>query len=198
MQDRSGYFSRAAENWREAWELVRPFTDADAQAVAGFAMSEWMNQAAKFGQVDVLERYLPSTLEYPFSGSVTSGLTAARQKHWFLVNKHEQALFSGPEALKTLVSAGGLLTERAASAIAAYIAPHEGTSLDGLKALAASAGVVLHMRYYERPEDIPTMSIVHLRSQPLLHSRQARAESFCSPRRRVRRRDAAHRSGVPR
>lgn len=165
MQDRSGYFSRAAENWREAWEISKHYTDVDAQTVAGFTMSEWMNQAAKFGQVDVLERYLPQTINYPFSGAAASGLTAARQKHWFLVNKHEQALFSGPEALKTLAMAGGSLTERVSRTIAAYVAPHEGTSLVALKALAESAGVSLQMRYYERPEEIPPMSIVHLRTQ---------------------------------
>lgn len=163
---REGFFSRAAEMWNQAWELSRSGEDARSRIVADYAVGEWLQQAMNFGQVGRLEERLQEIEGRPFRGPAGQRIREAREGLAFLVNHHEDAIFSGPEALKMLLSAlPGAQSQRALDTVEAYEPSHQGTTLTDLANLGAHAGVPLRMVHRLPVASLPVPSIVHLRSQ---------------------------------
>ncbi|MGC4082340.1 MAG: hypothetical protein QM736_09605 [Vicinamibacterales bacterium] len=164
LLEQSGFYSRAARFWDEAWELSRYGESVDAHAVADYAVGKRLLQASMFGQVPVLDAYLTQLDARPVRGPATQDVGVAREGYAFLVYHHEQAIFSGPEALKAWLAERGRSNAVALRTIAAYHPSPEGTSLATLKDLASQAGAVLEMRYVDDLEALPLPTIVHLRS----------------------------------
>jgi hypothetical protein len=104
LRARDGYYSRASKYWEEAWEISRFGTDPHSQAVADYAISEWLTQATTFGQIPVLEKRLKEIEGRLLRGTPRNKLQLAREALWTLTNKHQFAIFSGPEALKVLAT----------------------------------------------------------------------------------------------
>lgn len=165
LRARDGYFTRAAGYWAEAWRLTRDREDPHARQVADYAIGEALHQAMTFGQVSQLRAMLTEVERRPVRGAAATRVGLAREGLWILENKHETAIFSGPEALKALLTETGRLTTTARDTIAAYTPGHEGTTLVALRALGQQAGVSLRMR---RVEDLTTLAlpaIVHLKTE---------------------------------
>jgi RHS repeat-associated protein len=160
-----GYFSRAAAMWDEAWQLTKDSTERGGRDLADIAVSEWLTGAMTFGQVDKLQRRLDEIGRRSIGGPAGNKVTEAREGLWQLTNHHEMAVYSGPEALKALMSVTGKSTPRAFKQIDTYQPPHMGTSIVALRDLAKEAGVDLEMRFVEDATEIPVPSIVHLKSE---------------------------------
>ncbi len=161
-----GYFSRAARYWDEAWTLAKDATDPHAHTVADIALGEWLTQATTFGQIEALQARLTEVEARTIPGAAGIKVEAARAGLAFLTQHHDQAMFSGPEALKAILAQQGSRAPRAQEIVAAYRPPHHaGTSLTALRDLATRAGVPLMMRYVAAATVVPVPSIVHLRSQ---------------------------------
>ena len=162
---REGYFSRAAGLWDEAWHLTKDGTERAVRDLADIAVSEWLTHAMTFGQVDALQKKLDEIGRRPIRGSAGNKVTEAREGLWQLTNHHEMAVYSGPEALKSLMSVTGKNNPRAIKQVDAYRPAHMGTSLVALRDLADEAGVALEMRFVDDMMEIPVPSIVHLKSE---------------------------------
>jgi hypothetical protein len=160
-----GYFSRAAGLWDEAWQLTKDGTERAVRDLADIAVSEWLTHAMTFGQTDALQKKLDEIGRRPIRGSAGNKVTEAREGLWQLTNHHEMAVYSGPEALKSLMSVTGKNNPRAIKQIDAYQPAHMGTSLVALRDLAKEAGVALEMRFVGDMMEIPVPSIVHLKSE---------------------------------
>jgi len=160
-----GYFSRAAAYWDGAWQLAKGGKDPFSRAVADFAVGEFLQQATAFGQVDALESHLKELDGRPATGTAANKVNLAREGLWTLVNKHEEATFSGPAALKVLLPIVKSRKTNAAATLSAYKADHHGTTLTALQQLAEQAGMAMEMRYVAQIDSIPIPSVVHLKSQ---------------------------------
>lgn len=164
LREQSGFYARAASLWDEAWALARYGDTGDAHLVADYAVGKRLWQASMFGQISVLEARLTELDARPVRGTPLQDVSFARESLAFLVYHHEQAVFSGPEALKALLAEQNRLSRQALGLIAAYHPSHEGTSLVALAALGRQAGAVLEMRHIDDAEALPIPAIVHLRS----------------------------------
>jgi RHS repeat-associated protein len=162
---REGYFSRAAGLWDEAWQLTKDGTERAVRDVADIALSEWLTHAMTFGQVSALQQKLDEVGQRAIGGQAGNKVTEAREGLWQLTNHHEMAVYSGPEALKALLSVTRAGAPKAIQQIDAYHPVHEGTSLAALQRLAQEASVALEMRFIEDATQIPVPSIVHLKSE---------------------------------
>ena len=163
---RAGYFSRAASYWTQAWEMTRDSDDPKVTVLANYALGESVAQMAKFGQVDKLEARLKESEGREFRGAPGTKVEDGWEALRMLRDKHDMALFSGPEALKMYLTVRPIdHLEQAVRTIAAYHPSFEGTSMTQLKDLGASVGLHLSMWRASSIEEFPVPSIVHLRSQ---------------------------------
>jgi RHS repeat-associated protein len=165
LRRNDGYFSRAAVYWLQAWDLAKYGDDQASRTVADVAIGEWLTQQTMFGRVQEVEARLSELEGRTVRGTAGNKVESARESLWLLKNRHEDAIFSGPEALKALL---GVLPSRnpdAAGTIAQFHPSPQGTSLTELQHLAARVGVPLQMRFIHGDEPFPIPSIVHLKSE---------------------------------
>lgn len=164
LRSQAGYFTRAAALWDTAWESARFGDSPDAHLVADYAVGQRLLQAVTFGQVDVLQQRLADLEARPVRGVAGHAASTAREALGVLVYHHEQAVFSGPEALKGWLAASGRFLPAAQRLVGEYRPPHEGTSLVALANLASRAGTRMAMRYVTDLATLPAPSIVHFKS----------------------------------
>ena len=144
--------------------MARYGTDGYSRAVADYAIGERLKQAALFGQEPVLTTRLKELEGRTVRGTAVNRVTSAREALWFLTHAHDQAILSGPEALKAIVRERHPSDTKALGMITGYHPPHEGTSLSELRDLGQRAGLDLEMRFVASVEDVPVFSVVHLKS----------------------------------
>ncbi len=163
---RAGYFSRAASYWTQAWEMTRGSDDPKVKVLADYALGESIDQMVKFGQVKRLEARLTETEGRAFRGAPGTKVEDGWEALRMLREKHQTALFSGPEALKMYLTVRPIENlESAVRTIAQYHPSVAGTTMTELKALGASVGLQLQMWRASSVEQFPVPSVVHLRSQ---------------------------------
>jgi RHS repeat-associated protein len=160
----AGYFTRAAEVWDQAWVLAKTATDPRQRAVADYAVSQWLDLLINFGQIEQVSLRLTELEGRAVGGSAGQRIALAREGVWFLTNQHDEAVFSGTEAVKSLLGHLRGSEARRNSIVAAYRPPHAGMSLVDMRKLAAQVGLPLRAALRPRNAPIAVPSIVHLRS----------------------------------
>ena len=162
----AGYFTRAGDYWRQAWEIGRDHPDPTVRRQAEYALGEHLQTLVTFGQVERLETDLRLADGRDVRGLAGRRLAEAREAVAVLRTQHETAIFSGPESLKALLTLRPIAgLETAYRTVAAYHPSTSGTTISDLRALAASVGLALELRRADIVGDVPVPSVVHLRSQ---------------------------------
>lgn len=163
----AGHFTRASDYWRQAWEIGRDHPDPRVQRQAEYALGEHLQTLVTFGQVERLETDLRLAEGRDVRGLAGRRVAEAREALAVLRTQHETAIFSGPESLKALLTLRPIANlEAAYRAVAAYHpSSSSGTTIAELRTLGGSVGLALELRRADIVSDVPTPSIVHLRSQ---------------------------------
>ncbi len=166
LYDREAYFSRAAAYWTQAWELTRQSDEPHIRVLADYALGELLTQMVKFGQVSKLEERLKETVGRDVRGNAGMKVRDAWEGLNMLKHDHHTAIFSGPEALKMLLTVRPIENlEQAVRTIAGYHPSVEGTSMTEVRDLGKRVGLTLSMWRASAVSEFPVPSIVHLRSQ---------------------------------
>jgi RHS repeat-associated protein len=161
-----GYFSRAATNWRQAWELTRASTEPGARAIADFAIGAWVTQVSDFGQLDQMGTLLSQLEGRDVRGAASAKVAYARESLKTLTEHHDLATFSGPEALKAYLAVVPTRDpDSSHKTIVRYHPSVSGTTLADVQQLAKDASMQLDIVHVAPIGEIPVPSIVHLRSQ---------------------------------
>lgn len=166
LYDRAGYFSRASDYWRQAWELARDNQDRAVRTMAEYALGQSVEQMVKFGQVPRLEQRLAEAEGRDVRGEAGAKVADAYMGLATLRDRHDTAMFSGPEALKMFMTVNPMPNMRdAVQQINAYHPNKAGTTIAELRELAAKTGLSLDVWTASTVEQFPVPSVVHLRSQ---------------------------------
>lgn len=161
-----GYFTRAATNWRLAWELTRDASDPATRAIADYAVGAWLAQVTDFGQLDQMATILSQLVGRDVRGAASAKVGYARESLTMLKDHHELATFSGPEALKAYLAVTPTRDpEQSRKTIVKYHPSVSGTTLGDLQLLSRDARLELEIVHLAAIGEIPVPSVVHLRSQ---------------------------------
>jgi RHS repeat-associated protein len=96
---RTGYYSKALEAWRQAWQLAREAADPRGKAVADRAIGELACMYARLGRMGELEALLRSVEDRAFSGPASERIVGAREGLSEMRTRPEVSFRCGPLAL---------------------------------------------------------------------------------------------------
>lgn len=102
-----GYFTRALQAWREAWELTKGSDTGTARVIADRAGAEYVRLAAAVGRVDDLEAMLDEFNGRRFGPAVHGMVSEARGKLATMRKKPTLFYSCGPQALSRIRDAAG-------------------------------------------------------------------------------------------
>jgi RHS repeat-associated protein len=102
---RQGFFSRAALDFRAAWNLSKDGSTPGARAVADLAMGQLLVLESRLGHADVVEQLLAEVGSRPLAGAATEHLSHAKQSLWVMQNAPDEAFRCGPYAVAHLIQA---------------------------------------------------------------------------------------------
>jgi len=162
----NGYLSRALTAWERAWDETKGETDPHLQAVANFALGEFLDLSAKVGHADAIEARLDEISGRKISGHATQRIGMAREALSILRFNHQLAVASGPVALQGLLAAKAFAANAPFApnaSLETYHAMPAGTSLSELKALAGTVGLFYEMAFRSSDADFPVPSVIHWR-----------------------------------
>jgi RHS repeat-associated protein len=158
-----GFFTRAAQDYRAAWNLARHVETRAAQAVADRAIGELLILESRLGHADVVEALLEEIADRPLTGAATEHLANAKQALWVMRNAPAEAFRCGPYALAQMIRAATAAPSVNAKLLMTRTGP-DGISLARLAELARTSGMpsIAVMREGDAPFGIP--SVVHLKA----------------------------------
>ncbi|HEX7122899.1 MAG TPA: hypothetical protein VF178_11055, partial [Gemmatimonadaceae bacterium] len=159
---RTGFFTRALDAWKEAWDLARDADAPNARAVGDFAMGESLALATRLGNVPMLEEHLRLIEGRTLRGPAESKVALAHQTLAHLRRFPGSVIPSGPRAIQELLRA-----QHPAAAmpevVTRYVPTAAGMSLAKLEAMAAAAGLTGMAAKATSNAVPPAGSIVHFR-----------------------------------
>ncbi len=100
----AGYFSKALETWKQAWETGRSSEDPLLRPYVDNALGQLARMYARLGRFEDLEALFAETGDRSLSGSATEMIVGARSGAWAMRNKPEDAFRCGPMALGRLLA----------------------------------------------------------------------------------------------
>lgn len=155
----SGYFSKALERFKSAWEGAQNETGTPAETLASDSLSEYLLLNARLGRKDEVEKYLLIAKGRVFRGASEERLEGARQGLATMVGRPECAFKCGPFALNKILDVTNAdptrdVIEKAASTT-------KGTNLAQLKTWSKQCG--LNYQIAQRTPGAPLVipSIIH-------------------------------------
>jgi YD repeat-containing protein len=158
--EHAGAFSRAMEAAEDAWRLAKDATDPHGRAVADLAVATWLEIAAMFGQVGLVQRKVEQTAGRDIRGAAGVRVARARETVAMIARRPDRVIASGPEALRIVLR---LDDPNAAlpAALKTYTPTAAGTSLAELATLAHDAGLRLRVAARVEATSVPIPSVVH-------------------------------------
>jgi RHS repeat-associated protein len=162
VYEKHGYFGRAEEKYRLAWELSRNLTDPAASAVGDQSISELLCMGMKFGRVETVEELLADMGERTTEGRVLEMAKAAVASAWQLRNDHSRAIPSGPVALDRLLVLANP-GEKRPREISDFHATENGATLREIEALAQSVGLPLRTAFRGPGAEMVMPAVAHLK-----------------------------------
>jgi hypothetical protein len=96
---RVGYYSKALEAWRDAWQLAKEIEEPRGKAVADRACGEIAYMYARLGRMSELDTLLKSVEYRAFSGPATEKIVGAREGLCEMRTRPEVSFRCGPLAL---------------------------------------------------------------------------------------------------
>ena len=155
----SGYFSRAADAWKEAWNLSKNETEINAKALADQILSELTQLYAWVGDNEKLEPLLAGVDSRQIIGGSREMIASARQARWVIDNRPDEIFKCGPEALRQVLSV--TQTNADARVLFQKRATKDGFSLTQLKQLSDESGMNYQMAKRTPGSIVPPNSVVH-------------------------------------
>ncbi len=159
---RAGYFERALESWRTAWNEGRAAADVRAKALVDRAVGELARMYARLGRVEDLGRLFLDVGNRPLTGPATETMTGAQEGAWIMRNQPGIAYLCGPIALKNLLIARDARRDAIALVDQQRSGPR-GFSLAQLGRVADQVKFRYRLIYREPGQAIPVPSVVHWR-----------------------------------
>lgn len=158
----TGYLSKAAQAWRDSWQLARAMDDPAARAVADQSVARLVELLARIGDDKGATALLNEIEGRDILGAAGERIRGARASVWVLANRHELAVPSGPLALQELL----YLKRRDQlpnETLAAVHATPAGMTLPALRDLSRQIGLPMQIAHRRAGAPIPIPAVVHLR-----------------------------------
>jgi YD repeat-containing protein len=158
---RDGYFTRAASDFKAAWNLTKHDQSAAGIAVADRAIGLLLTLEARQGHQDTLAQLLQDVGSRELTGPATEQLSGAKQALWVMQHAPEEVFRCGPYALAQMMAAlrGTLETRVMMTRTGA-----RGISLQGLSELAARNGFPVVPALRLSGDELPVPAVVHFKS----------------------------------
>lgn len=157
---RAGYFSRALDLWRQAWDLSKESSETYGRAVADHAVGELMDTNLMFGRAPELRRISDEVGERDVRGTADQRVQAAREGLWILENKHDEAVPSGPLALDRIQALRDRNYQGNAQ-LDAFHATQDGATLAQIEELANGTGMKMQAAYREKDAGVIVPAVLH-------------------------------------
>ena len=111
----TGYLGKALSAWDQAWSEAKIETDVRANAVADFALGEWLDLSGKIGRADAMAARFEEISGRNVTGRAAQKLGMAREAVWVLKDHHEEAAASGAAALEGVLAYAAYANHQAAA-----------------------------------------------------------------------------------
>jgi YD repeat-containing protein len=156
----AGYFSDAADAWKNAWELGKDAKTEQAHMLAGRAGGELAHFYGQIGWERETSAILGDLAKHPVGGPATELVQGAKDALWSFRNNPGMAFLCGPLSLKQL-----LITQKADQKALTMMdkarsGPH-GFNLRQLSELADKAGFKHRLVHRNGGQPIPVPSVMH-------------------------------------
>jgi RHS repeat-associated protein len=158
---REGFQTRAAVDFRAAWNLAKNDQTPAGIAVADRAIGLLLTLEARQGHADALQRLLQDVGSRELTGAATEQLSGAKQALWVMQHAPEEIFRCGPYALAHMMASirGSVETRVMMTKTGA-----RGMSLQGLAALATRNGFAVIPVRRESGDQLPMPAVVHFKS----------------------------------
>jgi RHS repeat-associated protein len=147
----TGHMSKAMAAWQQAWDLSKGATEANARAVADYAVGQLANFEAYLGRMELLAPLLAEVKGRPMHGSGAALVSDAAQGLAEMRTRPEASFRCGPMALHRICLLQGRTDK--ALALEHSRSTTRGTSLSQVLRLAHQIGLDYQMAY-RRPGSV--------------------------------------------
>ncbi|HYK06094.1 MAG TPA: cysteine peptidase family C39 domain-containing protein [Thermoanaerobaculia bacterium] len=161
---RSGFFTRALEQWTAAWASLRTREGAAAREAAAGVLGNLIELNAALGRLDALEPLLAEAGKRNLTGHAREQFSGAKQAFWMMQNQPDASFRCGPVALYRVLKDTRAASTATLNAIDLYPSTAKGTSLAALESLAAKHGIAVAPIRRIRGAAVAVPSIVHWKS----------------------------------
>ena len=154
---RTGYFTRALDHARAAWDAGRNSDDLRVRALAERALAELLELSARLGRLEELERLFNEVEGRDFIGVAGERISQARDSLWLMQHRPEISYRCGPLAVGSILAA---VKHAQDARIEATKSTPRGTSLLQMETLARTVGLDLRVAKRESataPILVPSM-----------------------------------------
>jgi len=158
----TGYFSKALDCWKMAWDSAKDGSDDHSIAIANRAVAEYAKMCARVGRKNDLAAIFEETEGRNFQGTAQILMDSAREGYWSMLNKQGIAYRCGPYALTNVVAVLLPGNEAACAEFLEGIAsPDTGFSLDQVQAMSEELDLNLQMVKRSIGAKVVVPSVVH-------------------------------------
>jgi len=155
-----GYFSKALDAWRGAWDQFRTSDYAPAKPQADRALGELARMYGQIGRAGELSALLSSTQGRDLAGPGSQLMHAAGGILWTMLNKPDYAFGCGPAALDRILLR--LAPSKAGSPILLEaISGTNGFALDQVAEISRKLGMNYQMAHREPGAELLVPAVVH-------------------------------------
>ncbi|RJT23905.1 peptidase C39 [Mesorhizobium waimense] len=155
-----GYFSRAIDAWKKAWDEGKDTTDPQARALVDGAVGELARLYANLGHTEQLAALFDQIGRRPVTGSATEAIQTAREQLTLVTRDPRHLFICGPLALKSLILSQNASFEKV-DFLQWYRAGPNGTNLAEVGHLADKANLPHKLVLRLPGQTVPVPSIVH-------------------------------------
>jgi RHS repeat-associated protein len=103
----NGYFTRALDAWREAWEMTKGQNSGAGKVIADRAVAEFLRLNSNFGRSAVMEGVLDEMEGRQVDPAVSDLILNARESAVYMRKKPETSFLCGPMALSQILMSEG-------------------------------------------------------------------------------------------
>lgn len=160
---RTGYFTRAAQDFRAAWKLAKSDTSRNGIATADRAIGELLTLESRLGHADAVEAILAELGQRTVTGRATEQVSNAKQALSVMRQAPEEAFRCGPYALVQMLRALNPQAARNGRLLMTRTGP-TGSTFSQLAALAELQGITAVPIHRESGHAFGIPGVIHFKS----------------------------------
>lgn len=159
----NGYFDRAIADYREAWQLGRPYTGTKQRVLVNADFGELILMQARLGHAKNVAALLTEAKGRQLTGAAAAWTEGAREGLAEMLNSPGIAYLCGPAAVRNVLLTLHPHSPKAAILEAYRSGPH-GVNFATVAKLAKQVGLHYRMAYNKNPgTTLPVPAVVHWR-----------------------------------